>query len=107
MQPLTLSVQEVAEALGVSPRTFLDRRPALTIAGFPRPLPGFRSQRWSRAQVEAWAAAAEAPSPLPRAGADGAQRQVRGRNAEAGDVPPSNVIAMREALEARYARRPE
>jgi len=88
MTRLTLNVQEVAEALGVAPRTFLAARRDLGRAGFPRPLPGFQRPRWSRAQVEAWCAAA------------------------GGDRPPANddrpaatpVDLARAALERRYGR---
>ena len=51
--PWTMTVTEVAAALGLSEDAFVKRRPELVAAhGFPAPLPGLA--RYSRAEMEAW-----------------------------------------------------
>ena len=51
--PRFLGQAEVAAWLGLSPRSFRARRPALEAAGFPRPHPVVR--RWDRQALDAWA----------------------------------------------------
>jgi hypothetical protein len=66
MEPTpSMTLDEVAEALRVTPALFRERRQALHAAGFPRPLPALKTPVWSRQQVTIWIANAGALAPAP------------------------------------------
>jgi predicted DNA-binding transcriptional regulator AlpA len=50
-----LNAQQVADLIGINPRTLRDRRHA---GGFPAPIMIGRSPRWKRAAIDAWIAKA-------------------------------------------------
>jgi predicted DNA-binding transcriptional regulator AlpA len=50
-----LSATQVADLIGINPRTLRDRRHA---GGFPAPIMIGRSPRWKRAAIDAWLAKA-------------------------------------------------
>jgi predicted DNA-binding transcriptional regulator AlpA len=86
---LTLTLEEVAEALSMSATTFRTRKRALEAEGFPRSLPA-AGPRWSRRQVEAW---------IQAGGVSQADPQLA-------DVTDLDAIATaRAALQARYSGR--
>jgi predicted DNA-binding transcriptional regulator AlpA len=70
--PRLLTVQDMAQALGVSMSAMYRALPVLADAGFPQPLPGL-GKRWDPEAVAAWLAsrrtAPPAPPPAPPAAA--------------------------------------
>lgn len=81
--PLTMSLADVAGALGCSPRTFQNRRSRLEQEhGFPPRLPAMA--RWSRPAVEAWIAS-------------------NGETFRAAGAEADHVATAAAALEDRYA----
>ncbi len=78
----TITADEIADLLKLKPKTFLRKRGGMIEAGFPRPLPGFKTM-WSRRLVDLWIATNGVAQPTDP------------------EAPLDPIAAAREALERR------
>lgn len=93
---LCFTVEELAAALRMRPRTFYDRKAGLEARGFPRPVPGMGA-RWPVLAVTQWI-----NQQLPAAASLAAPETGAGTLEGASSAP---VIAFQKRLEARYGGR--
>lgn len=95
---LCFTVEELAEALGMSPRTFYQRKSGLEAKGFPKPVPGLRA-RWPVAAVTHWINQPDQTAAASHAAA------LAGAEVEGAEAFSAPVLAFQKRLEARYGGR--